>query len=104
MDQANVWLGTQPKVDLVLDEPLSMLLSYNERRDIQLSVQWQDPIPAPIKIGDAIGTLTIKSKDKTQKLVLRARQGVPALGIIDRFGAAIKYLIFGAPTTSAVEK
>ncbi len=104
VDQANVWLGTQPKVDLVLDEPLSMLLSYNERRDIQLSVQWQDPIPAPISIGDSIGTLTIKSKDKTQELVLRAGQDVPALGIIDRFGAAIKYLIFGAPSTSAVEK
>jgi D-alanyl-D-alanine carboxypeptidase (penicillin-binding protein 5/6) len=104
VDQANVWLGTQPKVDLILDEPFSMLLSYSERRDIQLSVQWQDPIPAPINIGDAIGTLTIKSKDKTQKLVLRAGQDVPALGIIDRFGAAIKYLIFGAPTTVAVEK
>jgi len=52
VDQANVWLGNATKVDLVLDATLHLLLSYNERRDLKLSVQWLDPVPAPILAGD----------------------------------------------------
>jgi D-alanyl-D-alanine carboxypeptidase (penicillin-binding protein 5/6) len=98
VDQANVWLGTSAKVDLVLDEPLKMVLSPIERRNLQLSLQWEDPVPAPVKAGDAVGTLTVKSDDGTRQLVLRAGQDVPALGLIDRFGAAFRYLVFGAPS------
>ena len=47
VDKANVWLGDKPTVDLVLDEPLHLILSYQERRGTKLSVQWLDPIPAP---------------------------------------------------------
>ena len=32
IDTANVWLGAKPKVDLVLDAPLKMVLSHKERR------------------------------------------------------------------------
>jgi D-alanyl-D-alanine carboxypeptidase (penicillin-binding protein 5/6) len=61
VDQANVWLGNATKVDLVLDAPLHLLLSYQERRDLKLSVQWLDPVPAPIEAWDQLGTLTVIS-------------------------------------------
>jgi D-alanyl-D-alanine carboxypeptidase (penicillin-binding protein 5/6) len=100
VDQANVWLGKAPRVDLVLDKPLTMVLSRDERRKINISVKWQDPVPAPIRAGDKIGTLTMTSGDMIQKLDLRAGQSVNALGVFERFSAAFKYLVFGAPSVS----
>jgi D-alanyl-D-alanine carboxypeptidase (penicillin-binding protein 5/6) len=97
VDQANVWLGDVPTVDLVLNEPLHLILSYQERRGTKLSVQWLDPIPAPIKKGDKLGTLTLDMNGETQKLSLHAAQNVQVLGMFDRVSAAIKYLVFGAP-------
>ena len=104
VDQANVWLGNATKIDLVLDEPLHLLLSYQERRDLKLSVQWLDPVPAPIVAGDQLGTLTVDIKGDSRKLVLRAGQDIPVLGMFDRVSAAVKYLIFGASVTPSIAK
>jgi D-alanyl-D-alanine carboxypeptidase (penicillin-binding protein 5/6) len=104
VEQANVWLGNAAKVDLVLDAPLHLLLSYQERRDLKLSVQWLDPVPAPIVAGEQLGTLTVDIKGDSRKLVLRAGQNVSVLGMFDRVSAAVKYLIFGAPVTPSIVK
>jgi D-alanyl-D-alanine carboxypeptidase (penicillin-binding protein 5/6) len=81
-----------------------LLLSYQERRDLKLLVQWLDPVPAPIVAGDQLGTLTVDIKGDSRKLVLRAGQDIPVLGMLDRVSAAVKYLIFGAPVTPAIVK
>ena len=104
VDQANVWLGNATKIDLVLDEPLHLLLSYQERRDLKLSVQWLDPVPAPILAGDQLGTLTVDINGDSRKLVLRAGHDIPVLGMFDRVSAAVKYLIFGASVTPSIAK
>ena len=104
VDQANVWLGNKPMVDLVLNEPLHLILSYPERRSTKLSLQWLDPVPAPIKKGDKLGTLTLKLNGEIQKLPLYAAQDVQVLGMFDRVSAAIKYLVFGAPVIPSVAR
>ena len=104
VDQANVWLGNATKIDLVLDEPLHLLLSYQERRDLKLLVQWLDPVPAPILAGDQLGTLTVDINGDSRKLVLRAGHDIPVLGMFDRVSAAVKYLIFGASVTPSIAK
>ena len=103
VDQANVWLGTSPQVDLVLDAPLKMLLSRKDRQAMEISLQWLDPVPAPIRAGDQIGTLVVTLPDEVTKMPLRAAQDVDTLGLFNRIGAAVKYLIFGAsmPQNSA---
>ncbi len=98
VDQANVWLGTAPQVDLVLDAPLKMVLSRKDRQAMEISLQWLDPVPAPIRAGDQIGTLVVILPDEVTKMPLRAAQNVDTLGLFNRIGAAVKYLIFGAST------
>ena len=98
VDQANVWLGTAPQVDLVLDAPLKMLLSRKDRQAMEISLQWLDPVPAPIRAGDQIGTLVVTLPDEVTKMPLRAGQNVDTLGLFNRIGAAVKYLVFGAST------
>jgi D-alanyl-D-alanine carboxypeptidase (penicillin-binding protein 5/6) len=103
VDQANIWLGTAPQVDLVLDAPLKMVLSRKDRQAMEISLQWLDPVPAPIRAGDQIGTLVVTLPDEVTKMPLRAAQNVDTLGLFNRIGAAVKYLIFGAsmPQNSA---
>ena len=89
---------------MALDAPLHLLLSYQERRDLKLSVRWLDPVPAPIEAGDQLGTLTININGDSRQLVLRAGQNVPVLGVFDRVRAAVKYLIFGATIAPSIAK
>ena len=100
--QANVWLGTVSQVDLVLDAPLRMVLSRKDRQAMEISLQWLDPVPAPIRAGDQIGTLVLSLPGEVIKLPLRAAQDVNTLGLFNRIGAAVKYLIFGAATPQKI--
>ena len=102
VDQANVWLGTAPKVDLILDAPLKMVLSRKQRQALEISLQWLDPVPAPIRAGDQIGTLVINLPDEVTNMPLRAAYNVDSLSLFNRIGAAVKYLVFGAPTLQKI--
>jgi len=96
VDQANVWLGKTPKVDLVLEEPLHLVLSRTDRRRMKMSLQWSDPVPAPITAGQKVGTLVLELPDEKLVYPLTAASDVAELGMFDRVGEAFKYLIFGA--------
>ena len=96
VDRAAVWLGNEARVDLVLEEPLHLVLSRTDRRRMKMSVQWNDPVPAPIKAGQKIGTLTLDFPDRSTTYDLNAATDVAELGMFDRVGEALKFLIFGA--------
>lgn len=100
VDQANVWLGKAPKVDLVLEEPLHLVLSRTDRRRMKMSLQWNDPVPAPIAAGQKVGTLVLELPDETIEFPLTAASNIAELGMFDRVGEALKYLIFGAGADS----
>ena len=96
VDRAVVWLGNEPRVDLVLEEPLHLVLSRTDRRRMKMSVQWNDPVPAPVTAGQKIGTLTLDFPNRTMSYDLTAAKDVAELGMFDRVGEALKFLIFGA--------
>ena len=96
VDRANVWLGTKNKVDLVLEEPLHLVMARSDRRKMKVSVNWNDPVPAPIAAGQAIGTLVLELPSGKTTYPLLAAENVDGLGMFDRVGEALKYLIFGA--------
>ena len=96
VDRANVWLGTKNKIDLVLEEPLHLVMARSDRRKMKVSVNWNDPVPAPIVAGQAIGTLVLELPSGKTTYPLLAAENVDGLGMFDRVGEALKYLIFGA--------
>ena len=96
VDRANVWLGTKNKIDLVLEEPLHLVMARSDRRKMKVSVNWNDPVPAPITAGQAIGTLVLELPSGKTTYPLLAAENINGLGMFDRVGEALKYLIFGA--------
>ena len=102
IDQAEVWLGEARHVSLVVEEGVSKVLSRSERAKTELSVSWSGPVPAPISKGQKIGELILKTDGQiTDRLPLLAAEDVRQLGMLDRIGEALKYLIFGAPIQPA---
>lgn len=98
IDHADVWLGAESHVPLMLDGKLSRVMSRTDRARTEIRISWSNPAPAPITKGQQLGVLEIVQNDNViETLALRAGASVEELGMFDRIGAALKYLILGAP-------
>ena len=97
VETANVWLGNRPTIKLLADQDVYKTMSRKERRDLKVSLNWEDPVPAPISKGQQIGTITLTYEDKREEYPLVSAEDVAALGFFDRITEAVKYLIFGSP-------
>ena len=80
----------------MLAEPLNLVLSREERRKMKVSLQWLNPLPAPLEKGQAVGKLVLELPEGSRTIDLLIGKSVPALGLFDRIGAALKYVVFGA--------
>lgn len=97
VSSANVWLGSEPKVDLVADKEVLLTLPRTASRDMKVSVVYEGPVPAPISQGDQIAMLKVEVPDQdTIEFPLYAAHDVGRLGFVGRIGAAIRYLLWGA--------
>lgn len=99
VEDADVWLGKRAKVSLGLEADLMRTLSRRERADMVVSVHYQSPVPAPIVKGQEIATLKVKYRGTTEEFPLVALDSVGQLGLFDRIGEALKFLILGAPVS-----
>lgn len=97
VDSANVWLGQDAKVPLVIQEDVVLSISRQDRRRMKVKIIYTGPIPAPIVEGQPIATLEISAKDmKTVKLPLVAGADISKLGGVSRLKAAFNYLLLGS--------
>jgi D-alanyl-D-alanine carboxypeptidase (penicillin-binding protein 5/6) len=98
VEQAEVWLGSQPRVPLVTDRRLEMTLPADATDSMTVTVTYQAPIPAPIEAGERLATLRIEAPDiETRSIPLQAGETVPQLGPFGRIVSGVEYLVFGAP-------
>jgi D-alanyl-D-alanine carboxypeptidase (penicillin-binding protein 5/6) len=98
VEHADVWLGTQARVPLVVDEKLEITLPTEQRDKVKVSVSYKAPIPAPIEEGQTLASLTIEAPNiETRQVPLKAGRSVAQLGPVGRIVSSLKYMIFGAP-------
>ncbi|MEX0695827.1 MAG: D-alanyl-D-alanine carboxypeptidase family protein [Rhodospirillales bacterium] len=96
VDIAPVWLGAMPTVEMKIARDVYLTMTKKDRRAMKVTVRYQSPIPAPIHVGQQIGTLTIEAPDfKTIETPLLANQDIPQLGVFGRLGAALEFLLWG---------
>jgi D-alanyl-D-alanine carboxypeptidase (penicillin-binding protein 5/6) len=99
VDVAPTWLGTDPTIELKINQDVLLTMSKKSRRNMKVSVRYQSPIPAPIVAGQEVGKLVIESPDfKTIEFPLMAGNGVEQLGLFGRLGAALEFLLWGEST------
>ena len=98
VEQAEVWLGTEPLVPLVIKEDVVVTLNREARKKLTVRVEYDSPVPAPITEGDLIAHLMIEAPDMTsQRISLAAAHDVDQLDLFGRLFSAIDYIVFGPP-------
>ena len=58
--QAEVWLGATNSVALEVADDISALVPYSAREDIQMTVTYDSPLPAPLAKGTQVGQLHVE--------------------------------------------
>lgn len=96
IDEAQVWLGDKPTVPLIIVDDLTLTLPKKSRRGMKVKVTYNGPVPAPIRKGDRLATLSIiTSGNDPIEIPLIAADDINRLGLLGRLGAAFRYIVFG---------
>lgn len=96
---ADVWLGNLESVPLVIEQELTLTLRRRARRDMVLTLLYNEPIPAPLVEGETIAKLVITfPRSATIEVPLVSGSKINRLGVVGRLGAAMNYLIWGSET------
>ena len=95
-DQADVWLGSTGSVPLIVREDIWVSLTPEGRRDLEVKVVYDGPIPAPVADGSQVAELAIRAPGlEPRRVPLIAGATVQAAGMLDRMTSALGYLIWG---------
>ena len=98
VEQADVWLGAEPRVSLVVQRDVVVTLLREDRKRLAVSVEMESPVPAPILADTEIATLVIAApKFGRLRIPLVAGDDVAQLGTFGRLWSAIDYMVFGPP-------
>ena len=96
VDDAPVWLGSAGRVPLTVAKNLVITLSRKARRDMKVAVEYDSPIPAPVKKGAAVGKILVTAPgiDATE-IPLVAGADVPRMDAMGRIATLAGYLVWG---------
>lgn len=96
--EAEVWLGEEDTVPLLLADDLALTLSREARRDMRARIVYTGPVPAPIAAGAPIARLVVDAPGMAPvERQLLAAVAVGELPLLGRLGTALFYLLFGLP-------
>ena len=96
VDDAEVWLGEEPKVGMTVAGDLTVTLPRRSRRDMKVKVSYDKPVPAPIKRGDEVGKIVVTAPDTPPiERPLFATTNVVPISTIGRMATLAGYLIWG---------
>lgn len=100
VESATVWLGDKPAVALVLEDDLTITLPRGRRTGMKVVVKYQGPVSSPIAKGQQVATLEISGPGfEPMSRPLHAAEDVGQLAFFGRISSAIRYIIFGAPSS-----
>lgn len=94
INQANVWLGAEKSVEMVLASDIELLLPLGNLDEITAHYTFSDPVEAPIQAGQKLGELIIMVPDSDpMHFPLTALTSVEAGGFLERISAAAGILL-----------
>ena len=92
-----VWLGADTHVPLLAKTGVILTMERRLRKTLKVTISHEDPLPAPIKKGNALGEMTVSIAEREPiKIPLIAGKDIERLGPSGRISAALSYLLWGA--------
>ncbi|MEQ9144749.1 MAG: D-alanyl-D-alanine carboxypeptidase family protein [Parvibaculaceae bacterium] len=96
IENAEVWQGTYDLVPLVVAEDIKLIMTRAARRDMEVKVTYEAPIPAPIQAGQEVGTLTVSAPNTpTRSFPVYAGANVDQIGLFGRAVSALMQMVMG---------
>jgi serine-type D-Ala-D-Ala carboxypeptidase (penicillin-binding protein 5/6) len=93
---AEVWLGTEPKVPLTVSKDFIVTLSRQARSNMKVTVDYAAPIAAPVKKGESVGKLVVTAPGMVPaEAPLVAAADVGRMGPLGRIAATAGSWIWG---------
>ncbi|MGD9615783.1 MAG: D-alanyl-D-alanine carboxypeptidase family protein [Alphaproteobacteria bacterium] len=97
VDEAEVWLGEQPKVTLTVAEDLVVTVPRRSRKDMKVTVAYDQPVAAPIKEGQPLGRIVITVPGiEPVETPLIAANDVGRMGPFGRIATVAGHMIWGS--------
>jgi D-alanyl-D-alanine carboxypeptidase (penicillin-binding protein 5/6) len=95
---AQVWLGEKQRVPLRVEGDAIVTLPRAARKDLKVQIVTQEPVPAPVRKGQAVGKLVVSAPGMANREIpLVADADVDKLGVMAKMGATLTYMVLGAP-------
>lgn len=105
VDHAEVWLGDALTVPMVIGDDLAITMSRRQRAEMKVSIEYTNPIAAPIAKGQNVGELVVELRGREPiRLPLQAGQAIDDVGGFGKIGAAFEYLLFGSAGAETPEQ
>jgi D-alanyl-D-alanine carboxypeptidase (penicillin-binding protein 5/6) len=96
VEDADVWLGAEPRVPLTVAKNLVVTLPRKARKDMKVTVLYDRPIPAPINAGEGVGKIVVSAPDRPPiEAPLVAGTSVERQDALGRIATLAGYLVWG---------
>ena len=94
--KADVWLGNEPKIDLIAEKPFKKIITPFEYNKTKIQLEWMNPLPAPITKGQTLGSILISIPGKSAiKKNLIATKNIDKMPSFLRIKSIVKFLLYG---------
>jgi D-alanyl-D-alanine carboxypeptidase (penicillin-binding protein 5/6) len=96
IEDAEVWLGAQAKVPLTVAKDLVVTLPRKSRKDMKVTVDYNQPLAAPVEKGQPAGKVVVIAPDAAPtETPLLAGASVERLGPVGRAAMVAGHLVWG---------
>jgi D-alanyl-D-alanine carboxypeptidase (penicillin-binding protein 5/6) len=96
IDNLDVWLGKEEKVSVYTKHDIFKTIKKGKKKNLEISVNYDGPVEAPIKKDDKIAILKIVYEGKLiGQYNLLASKNIKKINFISRLFKSLNYLIWG---------
>lgn len=93
--EAPVWLGEKKTIPLKAVEDVSLLLPRSEQNKLEVKVQYDSPLQAPLKENQVVGKIVVTSPSNSYEISLAAAEDCGRASFFERMWNSVQYLISG---------
>ena len=94
--ELDTWLGKKDKIKVKSKEDFYLTLNKKDIRHLNVVLEYDGPIKAPIKMNEEVASLIISKKDEViKKLPLYASEDVQKVNFFKSLITSLNYLIWG---------